>query len=132
MYNLKLLDFTTDVTVTEEFKNGVVSLDVANNDRFFRVRGSFGTHYTSTVMIGGQFTKVGVFESDVVASAESRGVSLEEMPSVSYSIFSADAHFSVESKRKQTECKEEYDEKTTKTEELYVGGAAFEKSPVDW
>ena len=129
MYNLKMRDFSTDMTVTDEFKNGVAWLDVTNNDTFFRVIGSFGTHYTSSVMMGGQFTKVDVFESDVVASAESKGVSFEEMASVSFGIFSANAHFSVD---KQTECKEEYDDKKTKTDELYVGGAAFEKSPAEW
>ncbi|GMI28914.1 hypothetical protein TeGR_g7533 [Tetraparma gracilis] len=122
MYHLKLRDFTTDVSVTDEFKAGVASLSNDDDGTFYRVIEAFGTHYTTAVLIGGQMTKEDWFTEETVQHAESEGKSFEEMAKVSYSMIGGSEQYSTE---KQTECKEEYDAKRAGTQELYVGGAAF-------
>ncbi|GMI25677.1 hypothetical protein TeGR_g6116 [Tetraparma gracilis] len=127
MYHLKLRDFTADVSVTDEFKAGVAYLSDDDDSTFYRVIEAFGTHYTTAVLIGGQMTKEDWFTAEAVQHAESEGRSFEGMARVSFGIFSGSGQYSTE---KQTECKEEYDEKRVGTRELYVGGAAFTEGDI--
>ena len=126
MYHLKLQDFSTEFSVTDAFKNGVASLHLETDETFYRVVQSFGTHYTSEVMIGGQFTKQDTFEQEHVEHMESEGTDMERMAKVSFAMaFSAGGSYS---KTTQEQCKAVYDDKKYSSTELYVGGAAFPES----
>ena len=121
--------FTHETRVTEAFKNGIEYLDVKDEGTFFEVIEAFGTHYTSSIMIGGQYTKYDYFTEEYYETASSNGFNFEEMAEVSFKIVSGSESVSVE---KQEECKTEYDEKAEGGSSYYVGGAAFEGSSSDW
>jgi len=59
MYQLKLdnLLYSHDFSMNKNFKKAVAELDVSSDETFFEVISTFGTHFTTSVLMGGQYTR---------------------------------------------------------------------------